>query len=310
MVERNKFDSQEHETITAYGVWQEILDTHPEIVQLYLVVYPPHSHGEAPGEFINQMELVYSNLSRYSRFLKREDNQVCAVGAIVEVCDDQINRQNRVVLYDVNGKDIFLGSPKALTFLDIEWHYDDTEQKLLQVLADIAEDGYILDSGGGYHFILTKLGLVSNLPCRYGEVIREVGKSIDSDKLSDWGESLLNTNNQRRKVLNWCRHVFDHCGHVQDSGEKEVHLVDLRHVAHGLEKLVNSRLWLGNFSGNSNSSRVRGESVGGPCLRISPSKNYDRPPVLVAKQISGELTCYDSQRPKLLGLDIRQRCLL
>lgn len=313
--------------LTAPMVWAEILRGHSKVLQTEIAFYPHHFHGERPGDYYCEfvpIDYLDSTLSQ-GNWPRRSFlvDEVVAVWAVVDVCNegscshnykDHQNKSLQIWNYWHDGLSFPWGESLSFIFLDIEWYGSAALAKVLEVLRGASVDWHLLDSGGGYHVIFEELVALTDLPRRYGEIISLFGNRLRNFKLEGWGDDLVRNGNNQRKVLSWCEDVLENCGHVDEPIGRETHIIDLRHVAHGLQRVIDYRSWLDENPTLSlrlkNSLTLRLRTGGGPYLRISSTKDYSIPPILVAKQSSGEVARLVSEEEPLFQRLAIQRALL
>lgn len=296
--------------LTAPEVYAEIIQNHPEVLQITIVSYPPYPHGEWPGDYYSELIPVVNLSSTLAQgsWPRRclSVNEVVAIGAVVDVCNeagcshgrkDHYEKENQLWDYWHEGLMLPWGEPLSFVFLDIEWHRSIALVKVLEALEGAKTDWYLLDSGGGYHVVFDELVSLADLPGRYGEIIANFGDRLHNSKLKGWGDDLVRNGDNRKKVTSWCEDVLRDCGHVDEPVGRETHIVDLRHTAHSLLRMAGYCSWLDQNPSDLGwrRSSVPGVRIGGAYLRISPSKNFLSPPILVAKKTGEELMLFGSE---------------
>ena len=299
---------------TAPEVISKLLKKHPEIVQVSIASYPPRPHGEKSQENFREFFLVseLNNLKISKNGFELEKISplafdsfigVSAVGSIVDVCpikncDHKTWRhfQGDTFLWwfdHDHGYKIPQGYQKSFIFLDIEMKEPEVLGVTARVLRDFKEDWYVLHSGGGFHVILDKLVDLRDLPKEYGRIITLFGDKIGNQRLKNWGENLEGIGSSWQKVLQWGELVRERIGHIDEpvhEQEKEVHVIDLRHVAVSLKKTKEYLDWLEEESYKPGYGYYRSnpEKIGGFYLRISPKPGRDYP-FLVAQKENGKI---------------------
>lgn len=299
-----KFMSKESLTdlegpITAPQVICRLLGAHPEIIQITIAAYPPQDHGERAVTFFRQFFPVLPELVTLAHGDWRRTNllvpEIVAVGSIVDVCDragcdhhPASHFEDQLWLWERWHEGA--SAPQGLQsfiFLDIETYGPETLDPLLTVLTDVSSPWYVLDSGHGFHVIFDQLVGLGDLAGKYGEIISLFGRRLENRQLERWGEDLRINGNNHQGVSSWCGEVIDTCGHLGDplSLGKQVHLIDLRHVAHSLKRLDRFQQKLRNTPSGPGLLFLPEDEIGGAYLRISPKRQGSLPPVLVAQNI-------------------------
>lgn len=310
-VSRIKIEVREQERLsTAPKVIHQLLEEHPEIVQLVTTSYPIAPHRQAHGNFYDEfVPTAYLNPDfargewHQTIFFNRE---VVAVGSVVDICDKTDCRhtspehfQQDLWLWNQWHEGFYLpwGRQSSFIFLDIERHGGTVLTQILNVLRSISSDWYLLDSGGGYHIVIDELVNLAMLPQRYGEIISLFGRELSNSNLEGWGDSLLRNADSPNQILLWCRDVKKEIGHLNEPIYQHGHwvfILDLRHIAHSLDGIVGFRNWSArNPVGKGFRRQTVPERPGGAYLRISPGR-YSSSPVLVAQKESGEITLFVS----------------
>lgn len=306
--------------LTAPEVVYRLLEKHPEIIQISLAAYSPHPHGTNPGDLYNQFIPVSEELSnlaesQWRRTFLHLDPEIVAIGSAVTICSSadcdhslQSHFAKQLWLWSLwhEGENGPKGLQRSFIFLDIETNRPEIVDKLGEMLEGVSSDWYIINSGEGFHVILDRLVALEDLATEYGRILTFFGERMGSQGLKAWGEDLQRDGNKAERVFLWCDRVLRFCGHVDEplsEERKEVHLIDLRHVAHSLQMIEGYRHWLAQNSTVTNFGPGYDfpDEIGGAYLRISPKKRGGLPPVLVAQR-EGLVTQYFSSAANYFGL--------
>jgi len=297
--------SEKEHFVTAPQVFSQLIKSHPEILQISFAAYPQKIHGSGPDEYWKELYplvVVEDDLVR-GIWPKRRFNmeEVVAMGSVVGVCankrchhtdKEHCRRQDYLWEQFHDCDSLPEGKQMSFIFLDIEYHGPGVLGRILQALEKVETNWFVLSSRNGYHVVLDKMVDLDSLAKKYGEVIANFGTQLNDDALIGWGKSLVKGANNHRQVKIWCEDVLEQIGHIDEPNfqmRKEVHLIDLRHVAHSLERTLVFQDWIHQ---NRLSSKFRPRTspteIGGAFLRISP-KEDSLPPILVAKKGSGKI---------------------
>ncbi|MDO8265057.1 MAG: hypothetical protein Q7T34_01650 [Candidatus Parcubacteria bacterium] len=286
------------ESLTAPKFFSRLLTKHPEILQVSMVSYLPALHGVASPDIYREYLPALTEISALARGEWRKvlpaEKEIVAIGSTVDVCDiaccDHSLKSHEGTLQDLrerwhNGDPIIAGAQKSFVFLDLETHGRETLEAAEGVLMGKNCDWYILDSGAGFHIVLDKLVGLDDLAGEYGRVISDFGKYLEKPSLEGWGNDLINNGKKARKLEAWCEDALKYCGHGDESvwkEGKEVHMVDLRYVAHRLRSVMKYQQALARCGDIASAP----QEIGGAYLRIS-TKGQDLlpPPVLVAQRV-------------------------
>jgi len=288
--------------LTAPEVIRKILRKHPEIIQATIGTYILKKHGEKSLD--DRRLFRVWDINRHG--LPKYENEITAIGSIVDVCPEKNckhfpwdHSQLDAILWSYNEEhdpdyNSPHGCPKSFIFLDIEMKEPEVLEVITEVFKNSKEDWYILFSGGGFHVILDKLVNLQDLPKEYGRIIALFGDKVDSQKMKNWGEDLKKIGRNWQKVLEWGELVREKIGHIDEvlnEEGKEVHMIDLRHVAHSLKGVYQFCNYLkeedykpGCYYPCWNDP----EKIGGFYLRISPKPGRDYP-FLVAQKENGKI---------------------
>jgi len=293
--------------LTAPEVISKLLRKHPEIIQIAIGSYPANQkHGDKSlddREFRRVWDINRHGLPRY-------ENEITAIGSVVDVCPE---KNCKHIPKDHSQLDALLwteyeadpdynspyGFPKSFIFLDIEMKEPEVLGVTTEVFKNFKEDWYILHSGGGFHVILDKLVNLQDLPKEYGRIIALFGDKVGSQRLENWGRSLERIGKNWQKVLGWGELVREKIGHIDEpihEEGKEVHIIDLRHVAHSLKGIYQYRNYLKKEDykpGCYYPIWSDPEKIGGFYLRISPKPGRDYP-VLVAQKENGKIQFFQT----------------
>jgi len=293
--------------LTAPEVIFKLLKKHPEIIQVSIAEYFLRPHGEKDlGDsrlFASAFDLskeIFEN-SSYS-------NEMIALGSIVDICPVK-NCKHKTwhhfigdsIMWQFDHDECFRppqGPQRSFIFLDIEMKEPEVLGTISEVLKNFKEDWYVLHSGGGFHVIIDKLVKLEDLPEEYGKIISLFGNEVGSQSLKNWGESLEKVGKNWQKVLEWGELVREKIGHIDEpihEQGKEVHMIDLRHIAHSLKKTYEYHDFLKEVNYKPGYGRYHKDpgKIGGFYLRTSakPDKNY---PFLVAQKENGKIQFFQT----------------
>jgi len=296
--------------LTAPEVVFNLLVKHPEITQLVVASYPIYPHGERVRNIYDE----YIPITHLEDELKKGQwrrtrpgiTEVVAVGLVVDVCSNpacahtrEEHSQEQAWLwrhwYD-EGFSLPWGSQRSFIFLDIEQYNQVALRDILAVVNEMEVDCYVLESGGGYHVMIDEVVGLDEFPESYGEVISLFGEQSDDSTLRGWGDDLIRSSGRPDRIGKWCTDALETIGHAEDPIYQQgtnVHVLDLRHIAHSLRGVLVLQEWLTDHPVEDGFKRpATPQRVGGAYLRVSPGR-YSSPPVLVAQKKRGEITLFD-----------------
>ncbi|KKR91142.1 MAG: hypothetical protein UU42_C0021G0009 [Candidatus Woesebacteria bacterium GW2011_GWA1_41_13b] len=306
--------------LTETKVLSYIISKHPEIFGVTVANYPALIPHGAPDSSKRETREVYS----VRDLLRRGDwptellhtKEISAIGSLVDVCDNS-QCPHRLSDHDFwilerwqEGAYPEIKHPKSIVFLDVEYPDPAWAREIMDCLKVVDEDVYIFSSGGGYHIVVDKLVDLSGLPYEYGKILYLMGNKQGSQSLMGWGMDLIQNGHDRRKVQTWCDTALEKIGHVDEpESGKEIHVIDLRHIAHSLIRLEKTVSEMERLSERRSDQRylVPAVEFGAGYLRISDSPGkYDTPPQLIALKTSGAIHYFPTenrQPPRLLTLE-------
>lgn len=287
--------------MTAPEFFGNLFDRHPEILQISMASYTQAPHGVPSADIyreylpiLDEKRTLAEGRWRITHPMARE---IVAIGSMVDVCNTEgcthSFQSHDDILVDIwwrwhDGDFRPCGSQKSFIFLDIEVHNHETLEIIREVLLPGADcDWYVLDSGAGFHIVLDKLVDLDVLAEEYGFIILFFGMYLGDTALEGWGNDLACHGKEVGKVRDWCHDVLEVCGHVDEplSGtRKEAHVLDLRHTAHSLLRVLESQDALVEYSAGENFPSRAIHGFGGAYLRISPKRQGELPPVLIAQK--------------------------
>ncbi len=286
------------ELLIAKDFWIDLIQSHPEITKVSFVRYPVQPHGE--GEFYSK-EIRFVLLSKYPENddLFPDTNlsrvpELVAINSIVDVCnvegckhtfDDHLGHYGYFLecYYD----DIYPSfiNPYSFIFIDFESQYERLPERVLSALSKVEENVYVLVSGGSYHGIIDKLVKPEELPFYTGKMVCMLAEEFKSRNLLGYGDDLMKNGHDLNKLKNWCDDVIDKVGHIDGDREKEVYVIDLRFVAHSMQRLIQFLNYLNNPKLKERPDIYSKYEYGAFYLRVSHRLGkYDLPPMLVAQK--------------------------
>ena len=290
--------------LTAPEVVDNLLKKHPEIVQISVGEYFLRPHGEKGPEdsrlFISASDISKENFENHPDF----SDKMLALSSIVDICpikgcshQDWKHFTGDAILWQFDHDECFRppqGYQRSFIFLDIEMKEPEVLGVISKVLKNFKEDWYVLHSGGGFHVIIDRLVKLEKLPEEYGQIIAMLGDVTGSLKLKNWGESLEKIKDDWGQILKWGELVREEIGHVGER-EKEVHIIDLRHVAVSLKKVYEYYDYLKKENYKPGYGRYHNdpEKIGGFYLRTSakPGRNS---PLLIAQKENGKIQFFQT----------------
>ncbi len=288
---------------TAPQVMARLFEKHPEIIQIAVASYVRHRHGTKATDFEQRFIPITEETPGMAEGQWRktypDSNEIVAIGSTVAICprtncDHSIEKhgsdQDLIwYLWHDEGVTGAQGPQKSFIFLDLESRRPEILERSVEILKNLDCDWYISNSGRGFHVILDKLVDFSETPSEYGKIIALFGERTGDESLARWGEHLKEDGSEPWRVQMWCNWVLELCGHIGEKlhgNREETHLIDLRHIAHGLQGFQRYFEWLKEnpFDPEAFWQYSYLKEIGGVYLRISPKKKRELPPVLVAQK--------------------------
>jgi hypothetical protein len=276
---------QPNEFLTVFDVWKKILNEHPYVVQQSAVAYALIMHGQNPDERLTILprERIYYELDGGERNFYGQPGYIKAIGGRVEIgppdLDLSLDTPQSTIWYDYGGDLEF--NPKftrSFIFADIESAPTDEALALfIRSLKNWRSDWYILDSGDGFHLIIDQLVPSDDLPKYYGQLIVDVASQLSPAKnvyYSQIGNLLIHNWYGRDGLAKWAKDILENFGHRGDpiNSERSVFPLDLRYIAHSIEKLL----------------RDQPDLI---CLRVG--QKHGSVPILKAVQTDGQIVVFN-----------------
>lgn len=296
--------------------FSELIEKHPEVLQISVYSYPPFPHGSIVSEggrrFVPVNMVVSELIYGHWRLPESERNDLVAIGSVVDVCDikgcghsfdEHFGLHQGLWTHWHDNDTQLIGKPQSFVYLDLETYSQSTLNMAILALETENKDWYVLDSGAGYHVVIDKLVELDDLAQEYGSIISFFGNYLESRTLDGWGYDLLVNGGDDRKVELWCEDVLRACGHAEDPIKDggEVHLIDLRHIAHSLQRALRYRRKLKDYHAKKDEKFVfpprPPSEIGGAYLRISPKREDTFPPALIAQRVNGIYRDFSSAIP-------------
>lgn len=287
LVEQRVNTIQPDKHLTVFDVWKRILDRHPEIVKQPAVMYSQIDHGQTANdqaEVLPRERIVWDLDSGESGFYGQAGFHK-AIGAQVEIgspdLDPTLASPEAGCWYN-DGETLTIDplSERSFIFVDLESEPNkETLGLFIKALKNWEMDWYIMDTGGGSHLIIDHLTPSKDLPKYYGQLIMDVAKELGPVKSKLYGhvgKYLIDNYEDNEKLGKWAKDILEKFGHIEDpvSLGKLVFPIDLRYVAHTLEKITS-----GQFDRT--------------CLRVGAK--HGSVPVLKALQVDGQVTVFEYQ---------------
>lgn len=294
-----------HPFITAEHVWKSLFDKHQDgLILNTAATVPIVQHGEnAKVQSINnspaEVKIPYRTSEAY------------AIGSVVGFDPDKYPEEKTVVFTawayqwpeDSFDPVPIRAVPRSFIFMDIETPPSEASANAYtETLKAIPDDWSLLTSGGGYHLIIDKLVNPENLAFHWGKsmiTMAGAGWSRNSLKMATFGQRLIWNHQNTEFLSRTADEVLLHFGHSGDL-HREVWPPDVRYLGHNLHRLVDYI-----ESGEDLEDSVR---AGISYLRVNRKDPYSHPPLLIAQQVSGEVTTYpevyDTFHPNQMTLGI------
>lgn len=306
-----RFREELSKPVVAPKFFSELLSKHPEILQASLVSYFPSPHGGPAHDVYREYRpvsdvkygLVYGNLATFPH----EAREIISIGATVDVCNDdkcdhseQIHGEKELHLWWKwhDGESTPVGSQKSFIFIDVESHAKEALGAAEEVLMKENCDWYILDSGAGFHIVLDKLVDLGDLAKEHGKIILNFGRHLNKDSLKGWGNDLVDNAKNEKKLKAWCEDALRYCGHMDEpilEQGKEVHILDLRYVAHRLQSVMKYQHELNRYGDMLNKNIFSPiQEIGGFYLRTSVKRQNTLPPFVVTQKVGQNISRFNN----------------
>lgn len=313
--ELTEAEVQHEQPITAPKFFDQFLSRRPEILQISTATYLKRPHGVLSTDTQRGLVPILTTDRQNLRGgewprTSLKSPEIAAIGSVVDVCDDKgcnhtnPEHEDRLLLswkFWHDGITTFVGKLRSFIYLDIETHSLETFGIVRRFLMTNEKDGYILNSGGGFHVVFDDLVDIGDLPLAYGETIAALGKFTQNNTLQQWGGNLVEHSGTPTQVRKWCDDVLVNFGHIDDSldaltrSNQRVTILDIRHTAHSLLRALKTRE--AEIRGNQRRREfddLAMEESGAAYLRISPkTPGHGEPPILIAQQVSGVYSEFD-----------------
>jgi hypothetical protein len=271
--------------LTVFDVWERILNRHPEIIKQPAVMYSQIPHGQTANEQVEVLpieRIIWDLDSGENGFYGQAGFQK-AIGSRVEIGPPDLDPTlcSPEAGYWFNDGEILTIDPrheKFFIFVDLESKPSNEALGLFKkALKNWGTDWYLLDTGKGFHLIIDRLVSSKDLPKYYGQLIMDVARELGPIKNKLYGhigKYLIDNHDNNEKLGKWANDILEKFGHIEDSINlgKLVFPIDLRYVAHFIEKII------------SNQSDLI-------CLRVG--EEHGSVPILKALQINNQITIFE-----------------
>lgn len=276
---------QPDDYLTVFDVWERILNRRPEIIKQPAVMYTQIPHGQIANEQVEVLpieRIVWDLDSGESGFYGQAGFQK-AIGARVEI--EPLGLDSTLVSPEAgrwfNDGETLTIDPhheKSFVFVDLESKpSNETLELFIKALKNWETDWYILDTGNGSHLIIDHLTPSKDLPKYYGQLIMDVARELGPVKSKLYGHIgryLIENSGDDHKLGAWAKDIIEKFGHIEDpvSSGRLIFPIDLRYVAHTIEKIIINRPDL-------------------ICLRVGAK--YGSVPILKALQVDRQVTVFE-----------------
>ena len=278
-------------------VFSSILSRHPEVIQISMAAYRPLPHGAATVDFQRDYFPVVTEKVVLAEGKWRTSNdkskEIVALGSVVDVCNEPECNHSPKSHYEINQiaserpHTYPFGQPQSFVFVDMEAYSPETYQVTKRVLTEnVPQDWYILNSGAGFHVIIDHLVPLDSLAGEYGNLINCFGRHLSKPTLSAWGHDLIHSSGNVDKIKSWCHDVLKSCGHAHEPTNLQVHLIDMRYLAHSLLRALETQRLIKEFNlAPVNREVFSSEIIGAAYLRVSAKRPGDSTsPELIAQK--------------------------
>lgn len=273
------------EYLTVFDVWERILNRRPEIIKQPAVMYSQIPHGQIANEQVEVLpieRIVWDLDLEESGFYGQVGFQK-AIGAQVEIGSPDLDptlASPEAGRWFNNGETLAIDphNERSFVFVDLESKpSNETLGLFIKALKNWETDWYILDTGNGSHLIIDHLVPSKDLPKYYGQLIMDVASKLGPTKSKLYGHIgryLIENSGNNNKLGAWAKDIIEKFGHIEDpvSSGKLVFPIDLRYVAHAIEKITSGRLDL-------------------ICLRVG--EKHGSVPILKALQVDRQITVFE-----------------
>lgn len=245
---------QPDEYLTVFDVWERILNRHPEIVKQPAVMYTQIPHGGTANEQVEVLpieRIVWDLDSGESGFYGQAGFHK-AIGAQVEIGASDLDptlASPEAGSWFNDGETLTIDPHRERSFVFVDLESEPNNETLglfIKALKNWETDWYILDTGNGSHLIIDHLTPSRDLPKYYGRLIMDVAMELGPAKSKFYGhlgKYLIDNCHDGKKLGKWARDILEKFGHIEDPASlgKLVFPMDLRYVAHFIEKTISNR---------------------------------------------------------------------